>query len=523
MLRAAVCSVIVMAALAGIGMVAESIGFITESSDQGIRSRFFRLVLLGFANLAFLCLLAVGAGLYFWARVARSLPELQGWHLQKPDSEFGAGDLFDQYSFGDYLAQEERVFAELETLSRSEWAEEFTGAYNRFDPSSVCHPLETATRNWNRSHRLEAKNPIGGVLLLHGLSDSPYSLRALGERLHSEGYTVVWLRVPGHGTCPRALADVSWQDWAAAVEVAVKGLRELVPQELPLVLAGYSNGGALSLNYVLSAIEDSSLPGIDSVLLFSPMIGVNPLARMTHLYHAVGLFSRNEKTKWSSIFAEIDPYKYSSWPMNANVQAWRLTKVVERKLGVLEKAQKLDQLPPVLAMQSVVDATVVVPKLITLLFDRLSSESSELVLFDVNRMERLSNLLNLSFESTVRPRLAREDRPYKLSVLRNQSGDSNQVALFVRQQGRWSERPVDGVWPLGVVSLSHVAVPFSPEDPVYGQSNAGYRYSLGTISMRAEPQALMIPSSLFARCRHNPFYGFMESHVIEWLQAQTND
>ena len=68
MLRAAVWSVIVMATLAGIGMVAESIGFITESSDQGIRSRFFRLVLLGFANLAFLCVLAVGAGLYFWLK-----------------------------------------------------------------------------------------------------------------------------------------------------------------------------------------------------------------------------------------------------------------------------------------------------------------------------------------------------------------------------------------------------------------------------------------------------------------------
>lgn len=523
MLRAAVWGVMVMAVLAVIGMVSESIGFITESTDQGLRSRVFRLVLLGFANLAFLSFLALSAGLYFWARVARSLPDLQGWHLQKPSSEFSASEISEQYSLDDYFAQEERVFDELEQLACSDWADEFTGAYNRFDSSSVCHPLETATRNWNRSHCLQAKRPIGGVLLLHGLSDSPYSMRAIGERLHAEGYTVVWLRIPGHGTCPRALAEVSWQDWAAAVQVAVKGLRDLVPEGLPLILAGYSNGGALSLNYVLSAIEDSSLPSIESVLLFSPMIGVNPLARMTHLYHAVGLISRNEKAKWSSVFAEIDPYKYSSWPMNANVQAWRLTKVVERKLAALEKAQKLDRLPAVLAMQSVVDATVVVPKLITLLFDRLSTTSSELVLFDVNRMERLSNLLNLSFESTVKPRLAREGRSYRLSVLRNQSGESNRVALFVRQQGSWREFAVDGVWPHGVVSLSHVAVPFSPSDPVYGESNLEHRYSLGAISMRAEPSALMIPSSLFVRCRHNPFYDFMEDHLIEWLQSQASD
>ena len=73
------------------------------------------------------------------------------------------------------------------------------------------------------------------------------------------------------------------------------------------------------------------------IVLFSPMIGINPLAKMTRLYHTVGLVSRNPKTKWSSVYAEIDPFKYSSWPMNANVQAWAVP-VVERKLAALEKS-----------------------------------------------------------------------------------------------------------------------------------------------------------------------------------------
>jgi alpha-beta hydrolase superfamily lysophospholipase len=367
---------------------------------------------------------------------------------------------------------------------------------------------------------MKAANPVGGALLLHGLSDSPYSLRAMGQRLHAEGYTVVWLRMPGHGTNPRALAEVTWEDWTSAVRIAIKGLRDLVPADKPLILAGYSNGGALSLHYALASLDDTRLPRADAIVLFSPMIGVNPLARVTRLYHAVGLVSRSEKARWSSVCAEIDPFKYSSWPMNASVQAWNLTKNVERSLASWGTSGRMHELPPVLAMQSVVDSTVVVPKLITALFDRLSSASSELFLFDVNRMDSLSNLLNLSFERTILPKLERTDRPFRLTVMGNAQPNSRQLSLKVRANGQWTEQPVNLFWPDGVVSLSHVAVPFPPSDPVYGDGSDTGRLSLGTVSMRAEPNALMIPSSVFVRCRHNPFYGFMEDRVVNWLSER---
>ena len=54
----------------------------------------------------------------------------------------------------------------------------------------------------------------------------------------------------------------------------------------------------------------------------------------------------------------------------------------------------MNEMPPILAMQSVVDSTIIVPKLITALFDLLTSPSSELVLFDINRMDMLANLFN---------------------------------------------------------------------------------------------------------------------------------
>ncbi len=516
-LRIALWLAVILGVLAVLGLVFEWINFTRGMHDRRWNARVIRLVLLGVANLVFTAFLASIVVVYLWARMARSLPDLQGWHIQKPKSEFSSADRSEAYSFDDYRAQEERVFGELDSLVGGPWARQSRGAYSRFNPQSVCNPETVLDRNWNRTHIMEAESPIGGALLLHGLSDSPYSLRALGKRLNAEGYTVIWLRVPGHGTNPRALADVSWADWTAAVQVAMRGLRAKVPSGTPLILAGYSNGGALSLHYALSSLKQDTLPKVDGIVLFSPMIGISPLARVTQLYHSVGMVSRIEKTKWSSIFAEIDPFKYSSWPMNANVQAWSLTQIVEKQLAAIEKEGRIKELPPMLAMQSVVDSTVVVPKLITVLFDRLESQQSELFLFDVNRVDSLSNLLNLSFERSVLPKLQRTDRPFRLTVMGNAKPNSPQLSLRIRDNGTWTEEPVELSWPRGVVSLSHVAVPFAPDDPVYGDDVQEGVISLGKLSMRAEPKALMIPSSLFVRCRQNPFYWFMEDRVINWL------
>ena len=487
---------------------------------KGWNSQAARLIVLVLVNLVFSAVLVAAVLLLLWVRAARALPDLRGWHLEKPESEFQVSDAEPGYELTDYLKQEERVFQELSSLMQTSWAEQIpgTGTYSRFREDSVCNPETILDRNWNRSWILEASDPVGGVLLLHGLSDSPYSLRQLGLRLHAEGYTVVWLRLPGHGTNPRALADVSWQDWAAAVKIAVCGLRKTLPPSTPLILGGYSNGGALSVDYVLAALDDPSLPQADAVVLFSPMIGINPLARLTRLYHTVALVSRTHKAQWSSIQAEIDPFKYSSWPMNANVQAWSVTQRVERKLAALRKSGRIGELPPMLAMQSVVDSTVEVSKLITVLFDQLESDCSELFLFDVNRVDQLSNLLNLSFEKSVGPRLQRTDRPYQLTVLTNTRTSSMQLSLKIHRRGEVTEQATELLWPPGIVSLSHIAVPIPLDDPIYGavpQNASGL--SLGTLAMRAEPSAILISSSIFVRSRNNPFYNFMEDRVVGWL------
>lgn len=295
LLRFTVRILVLCAALAAASLVYEWYSFVQSMPDRGWNSQVFRLLALVLTNLVFSAVLAIAVVLYLWVRVASSLPDLQGWHLQKPASEFSATDAKADFTLDDYLEQEDRIFAELADLIAGPWASQSPLAFSRYHADSVSNPETIVDRNWNRSFVLPAPNPIGGALLLHGLSDSPYSLRALGQRLHSEGYTVIWLRLPGHGTNPNALADLSWKDWAAAVKIAMCGLRDQLPADTPLILCGYSNGGALSVNYSLCTIKDASLPKPAAVVLFSPMIGINPMARITRLYHLVARVSGNKK------------------------------------------------------------------------------------------------------------------------------------------------------------------------------------------------------------------------------------
>ncbi|XPL51663.1 alpha/beta hydrolase [Enterobacter cloacae subsp. cloacae] len=59
-------------------------------------------------------------------------------------------------------------------------------------------------------------------MLLHGLTDSPYSLQHIARLYQKEGFVAIGIRLPAHGTVPGALTDVKWQDWLAATRLAVR-------------------------------------------------------------------------------------------------------------------------------------------------------------------------------------------------------------------------------------------------------------------------------------------------------------
>jgi hypothetical protein len=79
-------------------------------------------------------------------------------------------------------------------------------------------------------------------------------------------------------------------------------------------------------------------------------------------------------------------------------------------------------------------------------------------------------------------------------------------------------------WPRGVYSLSHVAIPFAPDDPVYGSSGNerknGYQgLPLGALQPRGETRVLTVPLSQLMRLRHNPFYAYVEQRVSREIDS----
>jgi hypothetical protein len=79
-------------------------------------------------------------------------------------------------------------------------------------------------------------------------------------------------------------------------------------------------------------------------------------------------------------------------------------------------------------------------------------------------------------------------------------------------------------WPAGVYSLSHVALPFRPDDPVYGDGRTdspGIR--LGNLGLRGERGVLRIAAADLIRLRWNPFYSFLSQRVLAFTGLAEGD
>jgi hypothetical protein len=177
-------------------------------------------------------------------------------------------------------------------------------------------------------------------------------------------------------------------------------------------------------------------------------------------------------------------------------------------------------MPRVLVFQSLVDSTVLSVEVVHGLLAQLPNAGHELVIFDVNRHEALGGVIAAGpVEALERIRNAVK-LPYRVTLIGNQTVDSVDVAAYTREAGASavSVQPLPLAWPQGVFSLGHVALPFPPDDPVYGLTPdpaAKPRYALGAFAGRGESGALVVPLGMFARLRCNPFFDVIRAKVAE--------
>jgi alpha-beta hydrolase superfamily lysophospholipase len=445
-------------------------------------------------------------------------PDLKLWHAVHLDAEYTAGSTVTNWE--EYLSLENRLFEQMAHQVMDRIPQADRGPIRRYHRGSLSDPGRWE-KNWNRSFELKAGKPVAGVLLLHGMSDSPYSLRALGIRLNKKGAWVVGLRFPGHGTIPAGLIRLKWEDMAAALRLAMRHLKNRVG-DLPIFLVGYSTGGALAVQYGLEMIDDPALPPVAKMVLISPAMGVSRLAALSVWQARLGRWLGLPKLAWNSISIEYNPFKYSSFAINAGDQVYRLTNVVQVQLDSALASGTLDRFPPLLTFQSLVDATVSTSAVFSRLYNRMLNPANELVIFDINRQTEIDELLTADPMAPIQAWLGDAQSRYVCDRVTNENPTSRRIVVHRSLGGQPAESsdPLPFQWPDGVHSLSHVALPFPREDPLYGVSDAVISpgIALSKISLNGERGVINIQASEMLRLKYNPFYPYLEQRILTFLQ-----
>ncbi|MFC5214563.1 alpha/beta hydrolase [Streptomyces coerulescens] len=112
-----------------------------------------------------------------------------------------------------------------------------------------------------------------GVLLCHGFTGSPQSLRPWAEYLAEHGLTVSLPLLPGHGTRWEDMRLTGWQDWYAEVDRELRAMRDRCAR---VFVAGLSMGGALALRLAAKRGDD-----VAGVMVVNPANKVHGLFAYT--------------------------------------------------------------------------------------------------------------------------------------------------------------------------------------------------------------------------------------------------
>ena len=207
-----------------------------------------------------------------------------------------------------------------------------------------------------------------GVLLIHGFTGSPSELRFLGERLAAEGWTILAVRLSGHGSTPEELAKTSWEDWVQDAEEGVKQLRLTCER---VVGVGFSMGGLITLHMAAKGL----LNGM--ITINAPMVLQDWGARLARFYKPFLEYVNKpkshlkEQAKVSQ--GQEERFTYERVPVACIESVNQAIRQVGQELGQITV--------PSLLMQSTQDKTVN-PVSVYRIQERLTQTSPEVITFE---------------------------------------------------------------------------------------------------------------------------------------------
>ncbi len=321
------------------------------------------------------------------------------------------------------------------------------------------------------------------ALLIHGLGDSPYEMRDLGERLAAACYLVRAILLPGHGTVPGDLLGVGYRAWTEATR---QGAASFAGQAERLYLVGFGAGATLALDYAEGAPPGEG-PALGGLVLLAPALaspgGLEALARDYLGYGAPGAADG-----FARLLPDDDPVRYLSIARNAKVQ---LSDLIDR----LDDRQRLLALPVFLAL------------------------SADDVTIDV---------------AAARHWFCRQLIGPRVLIWYAPGAEPVSDCRFVEPRASDS-------WP-GILDLAHPALPIAPDDPHYGVAGdyldcAHYYWQTDTPNWLicedqsktpanseiryGEITADNLAAHVMRRLTFNPDFDALATRVLDFLAAQT--
>ncbi|NHK31815.1 MAG: alpha/beta fold hydrolase [Asgard group archaeon] len=171
--------------------------------------------------------------------------------------------------------------------------------------------------------RLESKGKK--VLLIHGFTATPTEIRPIGDYLHSKGFDIYSILLPGHGTDPIDLQSKKWIDWWQATKEVYESIDNCD------YVIGFSMGGLLASRLAVE-FKDK----MKGVILISTFLKIKPriLNRIAFLLPVLKLIkpylSKSPETE--QFFKNNNLISYLTYPMNAVHELIKLLKFTKRKI-----------------------------------------------------------------------------------------------------------------------------------------------------------------------------------------------
>ncbi len=386
----------------------------------------------------------------------------------------GRNSTFEKPETDDY---DDYVTAKREMLDLTKYAPEWTSAAQHKHFTDIVAPA----RRTPRDEDCEGAGARRGIVLIHGLFDTPFIMRDLADYFTKRCITVFEVLLTGHGARPGDLLSVSRQAWMDEVAHVVKAANQEFEE---LYIGGFSLGGALSIH--AATLCDC----IKAVLVFAPAL--KPKNRLAY----GSIVSREFGARYFEAFEEYDFAKYESLSHNAGAETYLLGLEVKEDLKAgFEK--------PLFVAVSLEDETIDAAYTVKTVGEAPRRAVGRMVIFATRAKAAQAHC-----------------RPYEK---RKRAGDCRVI----------SSRDLSK----GVRSLSHVGLVVDPDNPHYGiegdYKNCLYSTSHKRLCLEAEITEATCRKHLICygeaigatekpvirRITFNPFFSELKEEIGRFLQT----